>query len=133
MFTQLPAFAGPVIIALHGLGHGGALIALAWIAFRPGTVTGAWTTARSWLLPAMSSGTATAIASGFWAVSLVGFVAAALGMAGVAGPTDAWRFVAAVAAAFSLAGIALFLGTWPAFNTVAAIAVNIAILVVAGR
>ena len=33
-----------------------------------------------------------------------------------------------VAAVVSLTGIGLFLGTWPTFNTVAAIAVNIGVL-----
>ena len=112
MFTQLPALAGPAIVALHGLGHGGALIALAWIAARPGTDTGSWTV----------------IASGFWTVSLVGFVAAALGIAGIAGLSEVWSTVAAAAAIVSLVGIGLFLGNWPAFNTVAAVVVNIAIL-----
>jgi len=128
MFTQLPAFAGPAIVALHGLGHGGALIALAWIAARPGTDTGAWSAARSWLLPGMSAGTAAMLASGFWTVSLVGFLAAALGIAGVAGLSEAWPTVAGIAAIVSLVGIGLYVGTWPAFNTIAAIVVNIGIL-----
>ena len=130
MSPQLPALAGPVIVALHGLGHGGALIALAWIAARPGTDTGSWSAARSWLLPALSAGTATGAASAFWAVSLIAFVAAGLGMAGVGGLAETWRPIAVVAAVVSLTGIGLFLGTWPAFNTIAAIAVNVGILTI---
>jgi hypothetical protein len=130
MFPQLPALAGPAIVALHGLGHGGALIALAWIAARPGTDTGAWSAARSWLVPGLSGDTATVVASGFWAVSLIAFVAVGLGMAGVGVLAETWRPIAAVAAVASLTGIGLFLGTWPAFNTFAAIAVNIGILAV---
>lgn len=129
MFSQLPALTGPVIVALHGLGHGGALIALAWIAARPATDTGAWTAARSWLLPGLSAGTATGIAAAFWTVSLIAFVAAALGMAGVGSLGGAWRAVAAGAAVVSLAGIGLFLGTWPPFNTIAAVVVNVGVLV----
>ena len=135
MFNQLPALAAPIVMVLHGLGHGGALIALAWIAARPGTDTGAWRAARSWLLPTLSPETAGIVAGAFWAVSLVAFLMAGLGMAGVGGLGDAWRPVAAVAAVISLAGIGLFLGTWPPFNTLAAIAVNVGVLVLvtAGR
>ena len=113
---------------LHGLGHGGALAALAWIAAAPASNTGAWTAARSWLVPGMSPGAATAAAAAFWLASLVLFLAAGLGMAGI-GIADAWRPLAAAGAVVSLAGIGLFLGTWPAFNTIAAVAVNVGILV----
>jgi hypothetical protein len=130
MLPQLPALAGPIIVILHGLGHGGALIALAWIAARPGSDTGAWSAARSWLLPALSAETATVVAGVFWAISLIVFVTAGLGMAGVGFLAETWRPIAVVAAVVSLTGIGLFLGTWPAFNTVAAIAVNIGILAI---
>lgn len=114
------------MLLLHGLGHGGAIGALAWIAARPGTSTGAWTAARSWLLPSMAPGTATLVAGGSWAVSLVGFVAAALlfwfG-------NDAWQPVAIGSSVVSTAGIVLFFGTWPMFNTLAALAVNAIVLV----
>jgi hypothetical protein len=135
MFNQLPALTAPVVMILHGLGHGGALIALAWIAARPGTDTGAWRAARSWLLPGMSPETAGILAVAFWAVSLAAFVVAGLGLAGVVGLGETWRTIAVVAAVVSLAGIGLFLGTWPPFNTLAAIAVNVGVLVLvtAGR
>jgi hypothetical protein len=114
------------MLLLHGLGHGGAIGALAWIAARPGSNTGAWTAAKSWLLPSMASGTATVLATGFWAFSLVGFVAAALlfwfG-------NDLWQPIAVVSAVVSTIGIVLFFGTWPAFNMLAALAVNVIVLV----
>jgi hypothetical protein len=116
-------------LALHGLGHGGAVGALAWIAARPGTDTGAWRAAQSWLLPGLSAETATAVASAFWILSLVGFVAAALGAWEILVPADAWRPLAAVAAVVSMVGIVVFIGTWPAFNTVAALGMNVAVLV----
>ena len=116
-------------LALHGFGHGGAVGALAWIAARPSTDTGAWRAAQSWLLPGLSAETATAAASAFWIASLIGFVAAALGFLGILVPADAWRPLAVVAAVVSMVGIVLFIGTWPAFNTVAALGVNVAVLV----
>src|SRR5512140_2523998 len=97
-------------LALHGLGHGGAVGALAWIAARPGTDTGAWRAAHSWLLPGLSAETATAVAIGFWIVSLVGFVAAALGFSGILLAGAAWRPLAAMAAVVSMVGIGLFSG-----------------------
>ncbi len=118
-----------MILLLHGLGHGGAIAALAWIAARPGGPTGDWHAARSWLVPALPADTATAIACTFWALALTGFVAAALALGGVLVPADALEALALGSAVVSLVGIGLFLGTWPAFNTLAAIAVNVGVLV----
>lgn len=116
-------------LALHGLGHGGALGALVWIGARPGTDTGAWRAARSWLVPSLPAETATIVAGVFWILSLVGFVAAALAFWGVLLPGEAWRPLAVVSAIVSLLGIVLFMGTWPAFNTLAALGVNVVVLV----
>jgi hypothetical protein len=44
-------------------------------------------------------------------------------------PVELWRPLAIGSAVVSLVGMALFFGTWPPFNTVAAIAVNVAVLV----
>jgi len=114
---------------IHGSGHGGALGALAWIALRPGDPTGGWQAARSWLMPALPMATATSVASGFWLISMVGFVAAALSFWGIVLPGEAWRPLAIGSAIVSLVGITLFFGTWPPFNTLAALAVNVAVLV----
>ncbi len=96
-------------LLLHGLGHGGALGALAWIGARPGTDTGAWHAARSWLATGLPAGTATAIASAFWIVSLIGFVATALAFWGIGLPGEAWRPLAIVSAVVSMAGIVALL------------------------
>ena len=116
-------------LLLHGLGHGGALIALAWVHFRPGADTGAWSGARAWAVPTWTADTATVIASGFWVVAMVGFVVAALSFWGVFVPVDWWRPVGVAAALVSIAGIVLFFGTWPMFNTLAALGVDVAVLV----
>lgn len=123
----------PVVLLLHGLGHGGAIAALAWIAARPGDPTGGWHAARSWLLSGLPPTSATALACTFWAAALVGFVAAALALAGVLVPAEALRPLALGAAIVSLAGIGLFAGTWPAFNTIAAVIVNAGVLVAVAR
>lgn len=117
------------VLLLHGLGHGGALGSLIWIARRPGTNTGGWLAARSWLIPSLPSSAAAAAAGTFWVLSLIGFVVAALSFWGVLVPGEAWRSIAVVSAIISAVGIALFLGTWPTFNTLAALAVNAAVLV----
>jgi hypothetical protein len=116
-------------LLLHGLGHGGALGALLWIRFRPGSNTGDWLAARSWLIPSLPADTATTLASMFWVVSLVGFVLAALSFLGILVPGDAWRPLAVGSAIVSFAGIVLFFGTWPMFNTLVALGVNVAVLV----
>jgi hypothetical protein len=117
------------VLLLHGLGHGGALGALAWIRLRPGTPTGAWHAAQSWLVPSLPGDTATTVASAFWVASLVGFVVAAMSFWGVLIPEGVWRPLAVASALVSIAGIAFFFGTWPMFNTLAALAVNVAVLV----
>ncbi len=117
------------VLLLHGLGHGGALGALVWLRMRPGSNTGAWRAARSWLLPGLSDESATLLASAFWIVSLVGFVATVAALSGVLLPTDAWRPLAVGSAVVSATGIVLFFGTWPMFNTLAALGVNVAVLI----
>jgi hypothetical protein len=118
------------ILLVHGLGHGGALGALLWIRFMPGTETGGWLAARSWLFPSLATPNASIVASAFWVLALIGFVAAALSFWGILLPNDLWRPVAVVSAIVSLVGMMLFFGTWPAFNYMAALGVNIAVLVV---
>ena len=117
------------VLLVHGLGHGGALGALAWIQLSPGSNTGAWLAARSWLVPSLPAGTATTLAGTFWIVSLVAFVVAAMSFWGVVVPGDVWRPLAVAAALVSAAGIVLFFGTWPTFNTLAALGVNVVVLV----
>lgn len=116
-------------LLLHGLGHGGALGALIWIARRPGADTGGWRAARSWLLPSLAPPSATRLASTFWVLALIGFVAAGLAFLGILLPGAVWIPLAIVAALVSILGIVLFIGTWPAFNTVAALAMDLAVLV----
>ena len=113
---------------VHGLGHGGALGALAWIRLSPGSNTSAWVAARSWHVSSLSGDTATAVASAFWIASLVGFVIAALSFWGVVVPSELWRPLAVASALVSAAGIVLFFGTWPVFNTLAALGMNVAVL-----
>lgn len=117
------------VLLVHGLGHGGALAALLWIRLMPGTETRGWLAARSWLFPSLTVSTASIVASAFWIIALIGFVAAALSFWGILLPADLWRPVAVASAVVSLVGMILFVGTWPAFNYLAALAVNFAVLV----
>jgi hypothetical protein len=117
------------VLLLHGLGHGGAVGALIWVGSRPDTDTGGWLAARSWLVPSLSARAAKTVAIIFWIASLIGFVAAALSFLAVLVPGDIWRELAVGSAIVSTLGILFFLGTWPTFNTLAALAVNGAVLV----
>ncbi|MEW6223021.1 MAG: hypothetical protein AB1627_00180 [Chloroflexota bacterium] len=115
------------MLLLHGVGHGGAMGALAWIAARPNTNTGSWTAAKSWLLSSMEPRTAMLVANAFWLVSLAGFVLAA-GLFFFS-TSDLWQPIAIASAVVSAAGIVLFFGNWPLFNTIAALAVNVVVVV----
>jgi hypothetical protein len=116
------------VLGIHGLGHGGALGALIWLHFRPADATGGWLAAKSWLFPSLPAAASSNVASAFWIVAMFGFVAAALSFVGVLVPGEAWRGLALASSIVSLVGVALFFGTWPVFNTVAAIAVNVGVL-----
>jgi hypothetical protein len=94
-----------------------------------GTATSAWLPAHSWLAPSLPAQTARAIASAFWVLAAVGFVAASMSFWGIVVPGAAWRQLAIASSVVSTLGILLFLGTWPTFNTVAALAVNASVLV----
>ena len=117
------------ILFLHGIAHGGAIGALWWISARPGTDTGGWEAARMWATPGLSANVATAVAVAFWTSAIVAFVVAAFGFWGVIVPAEWWRPAAVIGAAISLVGIVLFAGTWPIFNTLAAVAVNVGVLI----
>ncbi|MBF8262044.1 MAG: hypothetical protein HW376_1573 [candidate division NC10 bacterium] len=117
------------VLLLHGVAHVGPLATYAWIRFRPADNTGGWVAARSWLLPKLPPSTATAVASLFWLLSLIGFVGAGLSFWGILVPGEAWRQLAVASAVVSTLGIAAFFRTWPIFNTLAALGVNVAVLV----
>jgi hypothetical protein len=117
------------VLLVHGLGHAGALGALLWIRLRPRSSSGDWSAARTWLMPSLPAETAATLATAFWLAALVGFVIAALSFWSLVLPADVWRSVALGSAVVSMTGIILFFGTWPAFNTLAATAVNVAVLV----
>jgi hypothetical protein len=117
------------MLLIHGFGHFGALMAIAVNWTDRGTATGAWLPARSWLFPLLPATATTTVASIFWILSLIGFVAAALSFWGILVPGDVWRQLSVASAIVSMLGIVLFFGTWPMFNTLAALGVNIAVLV----
>lgn len=127
MSAQTIEIAITAVLFLHGLAHGGVLVAL--FAQSRGIDTGTWQPAQSWLFPSLTASTATIIASIFWLVSLIGFIVVALSFWGLLIPGDMWRQLAVASAIVSILGIVLFFRTWPMFNTFAALGVNITVLV----
>jgi len=105
------------------------LIAGALIVHGVGHVLGFWMPARSWLMPNAGESSIRTISSIFWVLAAGGFILSFLGFLGFVVPADWWRTLAVVFSIVSLLGLALFWGTWPAFNTIGAFAMNIAILV----
>ena len=120
---------------LHGLAHGKAFFALIADATRTGGQ--APVPIRSWLLPSISPRAAAIIASPFWLLSTLGFIAASLGFWGTLVPGEAWRQLAVVSSVISSLGIVLTSGTWPGapnrrlsnLDTAIALVMNTAILV----
>lgn len=104
------------------------LIAGALFVHGVGHTLGFWRPAKSWLLAGLGDPALRTISSVFWILSFVGFVAACLGFLGVGILSDLWRPLAVWTAVVSLLGLILFLGNWPAFNTIGALGMNIAVL-----
>lgn len=117
------------VLIVHGLGHGGVIAALVWIEARPGTDSGGWRRARSWLMPSLAPKTSMALAIALYAISMVGFLAVALAFQGILISGSAWSGLAVGSAVVSTLAILLFWGTWPVFNTTAALAVNLAVFI----
>jgi hypothetical protein len=115
------------VLLLHGIAHLGALAALGWVT--SGRNAGGWKPARMWAIPSLVPRTATGIAVAFWVAATVGFVLTALAFWGIVVPVGWWQALGVASALVSGTGIVLFLGTWATFNTVAAMAVNVAVLV----
>lgn len=124
--VQIIVFA---VLFLHGIAHGGAIGALLWVRAKPDVDAGGWKAAKSWLFPFLSQNAANTVAIIFWLVSLLGFVATALGFLDFLIPDSIWSELAVGSVAVSTAGILIFLGTWPTFNTIAALAVNLSVFI----
>ncbi|NIN99531.1 MAG: hypothetical protein GTO49_32090 [Anaerolineae bacterium] len=105
------------------------LIAGALFVHAVGHTLGFWMPARSWLLPNLPESTLRIISSIFWILASIGFLASLLGFLGIVVPVEWWRSIAVVFAFVSLLGLLLFWSTWPAFNTIGAISMNLAVLV----
>ena len=105
------------------------LIAGAMFVHGVGHMLGFWMPARSWLFPSWGELTLRVISSTFWILAAVGFLTALLGFLGVLVPSDLWRPLAVGTALVSLLGLVLFWNTWPAFNTIGALGMNIVVLV----
>jgi len=119
-----------LVLLVHGIAHVGPIGAYLWLRSRPEDKNSSgWTAARSWLFPSLAPTMVMVVASIFWALSIIGFVAAALGLWDIIIPREVWRQLSVISAVISSAGILLFFGTWPLFNTFAALAVNAAVLV----
>lgn len=100
-------------LLVHGIGH----------------TLGYFKPAHSWLLRGIPDPTLRVISGVFWAISAIGFIAAAAAFFGILVPQDWWRVLAVVTAVVSLLGLFLFIGNWPAFNTIGAIGFNLVTLV----
>jgi hypothetical protein len=129
MSDQLLHWLLGLILLAHGVAHLGAIGALWWVRAGHATNPGGWTTARTWLAPSLAAHTASGFAVAFWLPSTFGFVLAALAFLGIGLPVAAWPALGVVSAVISSAGILTFLGTWPPFNTAAALTVNVLVLV----
>jgi hypothetical protein len=115
------------VLLLHGIAHLGALGALWWVT--SGRDAGGWKPARMWLAPSLAPRTTRMIAVVFYLVSTVGFVLTALAFWDILLPVEWWQPLGFVSALVSGTGIVLYLGTWATFNTIAALLVDIAVLV----
>lgn len=111
------------ILFAHGIGHAlGIMAALRW------TNAEGWS-AESWLLTdALGDPAARGISILVWAMALLGFVGAALGLIGWL-PQGWWRPLALTASVISLVGLALYWYAFPQLSSkLWAIGVDLAVL-----
>jgi hypothetical protein len=122
-----------VALGSHAIAH---VIALRWLLVQASTGSaGSRVTVSSWLIPGLNAPSAAAIASIFWALATIGFIAAALSFWGVLVPGSAWRQIAVASSIISTLGI-MFFGTWPGseslgmsiFHVGIAMTMNVAVL-----
>lgn len=108
-----------LVLVAHGIGHS--------IGVAGGWGNNAWGgTGESWLLTP-TLGRSTAVLEGLiWLIPAIGFLTA--GGALLAG-MDAWRALALGSSVVSLLAIAVFPQQLPAFSTIAAAAVDVAVIV----
>lgn len=124
-----------IVLLLHGLAHGRALLVL--LAEVLGIPTSRSLPVRSWLFPSLGQRATNLIASLFWLLSTIGFIGASMSFWGILVPGELWRQLAIVSSIISTLGIAIFSGIWPGapdrrlstIDTVIALVVNAAILV----
>jgi hypothetical protein len=123
-----------LVFAFHGVGHAMGVIPALRIINLEGTDQGwlrQWSS-RSWLLTdPLGDGASRLLCAALYLLALVGFVAAALAVAGWLLPHDWWRPLAIVSSVLSLVALALY---WNALiflfpHKVGALAVNITTLV----
>jgi hypothetical protein len=113
MSTQIFQILIAGALFVHGVGHS----------------LGFWMPTRSWLFPNLGEQTLRIISSIFWILAIVGFLAALLGFLGVVVPSDLWRSLAIGTAVISTLGLVIFWNTWPVFNTIGALGMNIVVLI----
>jgi hypothetical protein len=108
-----------LILVAHGIGHS--------IGVAGGWGSNAWGgSGESWLLTPVLGRSVGVLEGVIWLIPAIGFVAA--GAALLMG-NDAWRALALASSAASLVAIALFPQQLPTFSTVAAVVVDLAVLV----
>lgn len=105
------------------------LIAGALFVHAVGHALGFWMPPSSWILPNVSESTLRIVSRIFWILSVAGFLASFLGFLGFIVPVAWWRSLAVVFAFVSLLGLFLFWNTWPLFNLLGAVSMNIILLV----
>jgi hypothetical protein len=105
------------------------LIAGALFVHAVGHSLGFWMPSSSWILPNVSESTLKIVSRILWILSIVGFLASFLGFLGFIIPVTWWRSLAIVFAFVSLLGLFLFWNTWPTFNLLGAVSMNIVVLV----
>lgn len=113
-----------LVLVAHGIGHSLGLLQV----FKVATVNPAWN-GDSWILSDALGATAThAIGVAVWSLAIVGFAMLAAVLMGWL-PEGLWAPLAIGSALMSLAGLLLFPIAFPTGSTIAALVVDLAVLV----
>lgn len=116
-----------LVLVAHGIGHSMGLLQV----FRIATINPAWN-GDSWILSGIGGTTvAQAVGVVLWSIAMIGFIVLGGVVLGIAPPAW-WAPLGAVSAVASLLGLVLFPAAFPAFSTIGALVVDVAVVVAVG-
>ena len=112
-----------IVLIAHGIGHSMGILGM----FKVADINPAWH-GESWLLTNIVGDALTqAVGATLWSIAMLGFIVLGLVVFGWL-PATWWQPLAIVASVTSLLGVVFFPAAFPTVSTIAAVAIDLAVL-----